>query len=443
MGQLQGPCVRDRVAEPRQKVAEAQWTSKLTRQEPESEIKGPRNRFQYIGREVRRVHCPEAEWRLTDSLTNPKSSRDLIHLYLHIPFCRDICPYCAFYKHKPGETDMGYFVDGILREAKLRSASINTPKIDTVYLGGGTPSMLSPDLIHKLFDGLGDIFRLAPDTEINLEANPATFGRSAAKTFAQSGVTRVSLGAQSFSPDVLKTLGRTHGPREIGRSVDLLRAASIENVSIDLMFSIPGQTLDQWRESLESALELSPNHISAYNLTYEEDTPFFTQFREGLYTEIEETNASMFELAHELLTSRGLRHYETSNYAYPGYESRHNKGYWRGSDYLGLGPSAVSTISGRRWKNIPDTAQYLVQIGKGGSTESEVETLTPAQLDLERIALMLRTDAGVHRQHLSEVPSNRIEAIVSERLANWKGEHLVLQGHGTMLVDSIVDHLVS
>ncbi|HAO95984.1 MAG TPA: coproporphyrinogen III oxidase, partial [Verrucomicrobiales bacterium] len=137
------------------------------------------------------------------------------------------------------------------------------------------------------------------------------------------------------------------------------------------------------------------------------------------------------------------RHYETSNYAYPGYESRHNKGYWRGVDYLGLGPSAVSTISGRRWKNIPDTAKYLVQISKGGSTESEVETLTPAQLDLERIALMLRTDAGVHRRHLSEVPPTRIEAIVSERLADWKGEHLVLQGQGTMLVDSIVDHLVS
>ncbi len=338
---------------------------------------------------------------------------------------------------------MSFFVDGILREAKTRSASISSLNIDTVYLGGGTPSMLPPDLINKLFDGIGNIFRYRSDTEINLEANPATFGRSAAQTYAQSGVTRVSLGAQSFSPDVLKTLGRTHGPREIARSVDLLRAAAIEDVSIDLMFSIPGQTLEQWRESLESALELSPNHISAYNLTYEEDTPFFTRFREGLYTDLEELNASMFEVAHELLTARGLRHYETSNYAYPGYESRHNQGYWRGGDYLGLGPSAVSTISGRRWKNIPDTAKYLAQIEKGGPTESEVETLTPAQLDLERIALMLRTDAGVHRRHLSEVSPARIDGIISEHLARWKGENLVLQGRGSMLVDSIVEHLVS
>lgn len=443
MSQLQGPCVRDRVAEPRQKVAEAQWTSKLTRQEPESEIKGPRHRFQYIGREVRRVHRLEAEWRLTDPLTNPKSSRDLIHLYLHIPFCRDICPYCSFYKHKPGEADMGYFIDGILREAKTRSSSMGALNIDTVYLGGGTPSMLPPDLIDKLFDRLGNIFRFCLDTEINLEANPATFGKSAAQTYARSGVTRVSLGAQSFNPDVLKTLGRTHGPREIARSVDLLRAAAIEDISIDLMFSIPGQTLEQWRESLESALALSPNHISAYNLTYEEDTPFFTRFREGLYTDLEELNASMFEVAHEHLTTRGLRHYETSNYAYPGYESRHNQGYWRGGDYLGLGPSAVSTISGRRWKNIPDTAKYLAQIEKGGPTESEVETLTPAQLDLERIALMLRTDAGVHRRHLSEVSPDRIDGIISGQLARWKGENLVLQGRGSMLVDSIVEHLVS
>ena len=443
MSQFQGPGVRNRVAEPRQKVAETKWGSKLTRQEPQSEIKGPRDSFQDIGRKFRRVHLQETEWRLIGPLTNPKSTRKLIHLYLHIPFCRDICPYCSFYKHKPGDADMRHFVDSILREANLRSAQMSSLQIDTVYLGGGTPSMLPPDLIGNLFQKLGETFNFSSSTEINLEVNPATFGKSAARTYAQSGVTRISLGAQSFSPDVLKTLGRTHGPREVARSIELLKAAGIENVSIDLMFSIPGQTLEQWRDSLEQALDLSPCHISAYNLTYEEDTPFFNRFRAGLYADMEEVNASMFELAHELLTERGLRHYETSNYAYPGYGSRHNQGYWRGGDYLGLGPSAVSTISGRRWKNIPDTAKYLLQIGQGGPPESEVETLTPAQLDLERIALMLRTDAGVHRRHLSQVPPARIDAIVDENLADWSGEHLVLRGRGNMLVDSIVAHLVS
>ncbi|HBM77416.1 MAG TPA: coproporphyrinogen III oxidase, partial [Verrucomicrobiales bacterium] len=165
-------------------------------------------------------------------MTNPKSTRNLIHLYLHIPFCRDICPYCSFYKHKPGNADMRHFVDSILREANLRSAQMSSLQVDTVYLGGGTPSMLPPDLIGNLFQKLGETFNFSPSAEINLEVNPATFGKSAARTYAQSGVTRVSLGAQSFSPDVLKTLGRTHGPREVARSFELLKAAGIENVSI-------------------------------------------------------------------------------------------------------------------------------------------------------------------------------------------------------------------
>ncbi len=338
---------------------------------------------------------------------------------------------------------MARFVEGLLEEARFRASTLHVTKVDTAYLGGGTPSMLPPHLIRTLFEGLRSAFPLRADTEINIEVNPATFGRSAAKTYFESGVSRVSLGAQSFSPDVLKTLGRTHGPREIRRSIEVLRNAGIRNVSVDLMFSIPGQSLTEWQESLEQAVALSPTHISAYNLTYEEDTPFLNRLQQGLYAESDDLNASMFELAHQFLTSRGLRHYETSNYAYPGFESRHNQGYWQGRDYLGLGPSAVSTSAGRRWKNIPDTAQYLNQVEERGHAELEVENLTTAQLDLERIALMLRTDAGVHRRHLSEVPPDRIDAIVDEDLADWRGENLILRGRGNMLVDSIIDHLVT
>lgn len=338
---------------------------------------------------------------------------------------------------------MSRFVGALLREAETQVARMGSASLETLYLGGGTPSMLSPSLLKRLLQGLRDIFEVAEKAEINLEANPATFGKQTAATYADLNISRVSLGAQSFDIQVLKTLGRTHGPDDIKRSVTLLREAGIENVSIDLMFAIPGQSLSQWKATLEEALDLSPTHISAYNLTYEEDTPFFTRLKEGSYNESEELNAEMFELAHGVLTSRGFRHYETSNYARPGFESRHNQSYWAGKDYLGIGPSAVSTISNHRWKNVPDTSIYLQQVEQNGHAEHDTEDLSQSQLDLERIALMLRTDGGVHRRHLTEVEPPRIECIVEERLAGWDGEHLVLRGRGPLLVDSIVNHLVS
>ncbi len=336
---------------------------------------------------------------------------------------------------------MGRFIDTLLAEAVARAAKLPDLEIETIYLGGGTPSMLSPAHLRRLLEGLTGIFHILPAAEINLEANPATFGSHTASVYADAGISRVSLGAQSFNPSILTTLERDHGPAEIIRSVTLLRDVGIENVSIDLIFAVPGQSLLQWKASLEEAMELLPLHISAYNLTYEEDTVFFERFEQGIYREAEDMNAEMFQLAHELLTGRGFRHYETSNYAQPGFESRHNRGYWAGRDYLGLGPSAVSTIGARRWKNIPDTEKYLHTVEQVGHAEHEVEDLTGSQLDLERIALMLRTDEGVHRRHLGDVPANRIKHAIEEGLAGWNGEHLRLLGKGPLLVDSIVDHL--
>ena len=301
--------------------------------------------------------------------------------------------------------------------------------------------MLSPAHLRRLLEGLTEVFSIHPAAEINLEANPATFGSHTAGVYADLGISRVSLGAQSFDPAILNTLGRDHGPAEITRSVALLREAGIENVSIDLIFSVPGQSLDQWEASLEEAMGLLPTHISAYNLTYEEDTVFFERFQQGIYREAEDRNADMFLLAHELLTDRGLRHYETSNYAHSGFESLHNRAYWAGKDYLGLGPSAVSTIGGRRWKNIPDTGKYLHMVEQVGHAEHEVEDLTGPQFDLERLALMLRTDEGVHRRHLGEVAPDRIQHTIEEGLAGWNGEYFRLLGKGPLLVDSIVAHL--
>lgn len=381
--------------------------------------------------------------RLATTLTFQPPPTTTIHLYLHIPFCHRICPYCSFYKHTPGRTDFGRFVEALCCEAARRAADLASPRLDTIYFGGGTPSMLSPAHLRRLFAGLREVFPLAGAAEVTLEANPATFTERTAALYRELGVTRVSLGAQSFHPAHLATLGREHRPDDIATSVRRLVEAGLSEINIDLMFSVPGQTVDDWRSSLEAALALEPHHISAYNLTYEEDTPFFDQLAAGRYHDNPQRNEQMFTLAHDVLTAAGFHHYETSNYALPGHESRHNRAYWQGADYLGLGPSAVSTIAARRWKNIPDTERYLAMIAQVSHAESEVETLTAAQLRLERIALLLRTSDGVPWEHLRDVEPPRIDRLLDEGLAVRRDDALVLTGRGPLLVDSVVEHLVT
>jgi oxygen-independent coproporphyrinogen-3 oxidase len=359
-------------------------------------------------------------------------------LYLHIPFCHRVCPYCSFYKHTPGDTPIGRFVDAIAAEAKSRITG--NPR--TIYLGGGTPSMLSPGHLTRLFHALHETIDFSKLDEVTLEANPATFDAAKARLFRDLGVTRVSLGIQSFTPHVLEILGREHSVAQAGESVGILREAGIPSINIDLMFSIPGQSKSDWEKTLEHAISLTPDHISAYNLTYEEDTAFFESLRRGEMRENEDHDAEFFHLADDLLTAAGFDHYETSNYARPGHHSTHNQGYWRGEDYLGLGPSAVSTLDGIRWKNVPDTARYVSQVQSIGHAFCESETLDAEALRLERIALGLRTTEGIPLSLLGSEALGRAAHFATENLARIDGDRLILIHHGRALVDPIATELV-
>ncbi|MGJ8654956.1 MAG: radical SAM family heme chaperone HemW [Akkermansiaceae bacterium] len=365
-----------------------------------------------------------------------------MQLYLHIPFCHRICPYCSFYKHTPGNTDMRGFIRSIGDEAKFYAEKFPSRKINTLYLGGGTPSMLSRTLLAELHTQLNSHFDLSELKEFTFEANPATFDLKKAQYFAEIGVTRISLGIQSFDDAVLKTLGREHTRAEAQQTVPILRQAGLKEINIDLMFSIPGQSLDSWRDTLESAIALDPDHISAYNLTYEEDTEFIKKYTTGEYIDDPDANAQFFHLAHQLLTQAGFEHYETSNYAKPGAKSTHNKSYWQGAQYLGLGPSAVSTIHDTRWKNVPDTAAYIRQIASVGHAQTEIENLTPEDFRIERIALMLRTTEGLPISVFTEPEMNRVQILVSENLATISNDHFILTPAGSLLVDSIVEHIL-
>jgi len=362
-------------------------------------------------------------------------------IYLHIPFCHRVCPYCSFYKHTPGSTPIPAFIDALIAEARHRiPQSGNTPH--TLYLGGGTPSMLSPAHLQRLFAGLSEIIHLPSLQEITLEANPATFDLEKARLFRSLGITRVSLGIQSFTPHVLATLGREHTPQQAAASVHTLRQAGIPSVNIDLMFSIPGQSQDDWLHTLQQAISLQPDHISAYNLTYEEDTAFFDSLRRGEMSESEDIDAHYFHLAVEKLTTAGFDHYETSNYARPGHHSRHNQGYWQGHDYLGLGPSAVSTLHAIRSRNVPDTAQYVQRIASIGNAITESEALDAPALRIERIALGLRTTQGIPLAWLDAPALQRAHHLVSESLAHIQNDHLILIHRGRALVDPIAAELI-
>lgn len=362
-------------------------------------------------------------------------------LYLHIPFCHRICPYCSFYKHTPGSTPVGAVVDALLAEAAARLRECERPP-RTIYLGGGTPSMLSPGHLRRLFDGLRGMIDFSALHEVALEANPATFDTRKAALFVEAGVTRVSLGIQSFASHVLETLGREHTPDEARASVAVLRAAGVPEINIDLMFSIPGQTPDDWRNTLAQALVLAPDHISAYNLTYEEDTAFFESLRRGEMLPDEDRDAEMFHLAREMLEAAGFLHYETSNYARPGRESRHNLGYWQGEDYLGLGPSAVSTLGGVRHTNAADTVRYVEMIGSIGRAVVDSSALTAEQTRIERIALGLRTSSGIALDWLDPEGRSKAGQLAAEGIAVIESGRFILSGRGRALVDPVAAELI-
>lgn len=362
------------------------------------------------------------------------------HLYIHIPFCHRVCPYCAFYKHTPGNTQMAAFVDAVVAEAK-RYRDTMPLDLRTVFLGGGTPTALSETHLERLLGELQEVLDFELVEELTLEANPMTVTSKKAAMMKARGVTRVSLGVQAWDEPTLKILGRDHSPEQAAETFAILRDTGFHSVNIDLMFSVPGQSIAQWRGSVEKALSLNPDHISAYNLNYEEDTDFFEKLQRGLFREDPERDAEFFFYALDHLEQAGFRHYEISNYARPGHESQHNAAYWFGKDYLGLGPSAVSTQGKDRWKNIPDTEKYIAAIQEGIRPLQEAEELTPEQRQLERIALELRTARGVPMSRLTHLPQRTLDNLLTEDFITITNDHVCLTRHGKTLADSVAGEL--
>ncbi len=313
------------------------------------------------------------------------------HLYVHVPFCPRVCPYCSFYVLPADRRAVPGLIDALLAELRHRAAAIPLePR--TLFLGGGTPSALATRDLARLLEALP---RPGPGGEFTIEINPTTVSLEKARLLRALGANRASLGAQSFDPAVLATLGRQHDPARIRASFAILREAGFANINLDLMFAVPGQSAASWDATLSEAIAMEPEHISAYCLTFEEDTPFFESLKSRRFHRDPDLEARLFLATRERLAAAGILPYEVSNFARPGFEAAHNLACWRGHDYLGLGPSAVSTVGARRWKNIPDLAAYLDGAAAGVWPEVEAETLTPELRERERVIFGLRTREGV------------------------------------------------
>lgn len=358
------------------------------------------------------------------------------HLYVHIPFCHRICPYCSFYKHTPGSTDMAAFVEAVLAEARFHRQRIPI-SLRTVFFGGGTPTALSGHHLERLLTGLHDILDLSEVEEFCLEANPRTVTPAKALMMRRAGVTRVSLGVQAWDEATLKTLGRDHSPAEAEETFAILREAGFPSLNVDLMFSIPGQSLSVWEESLCRTIALAPSHVSAYNLNYEEDTEFFERLGRGQYREDAEADAELFFLALDRLETAGYEHYEISNYALAGQRSAHNESYWLGEDYLGLGPSAFSTHENRRWQNTSDTRRYIEAINGGSPALQGEEIITPEKRLVERFGLELRTARGLPAALVAAEQQGVLRSLEREGLLRIENGMIRLNREGKPLVDAI------
>ena len=356
------------------------------------------------------------------------------HLYVHVPFCAKVCPYCAFHVHLGGAGAQRDFVAALRGE--WRHAREEFPlTLETIYFGGGTPSILSAELFSELAQELPSDRSWS---EFTLEVNPATVTVEKAAAWRAFGVNRISLGAQSFDAGMLQLLGRQHEPADIAPTCALLRKHGFANINIDLMFGLPGQTEAGWETTVQAALACEPNHVSAYALTYEEDTPFFEKLRRGEWQQNEEREIAMFLRTRELLAEAGLVDYEISNFARPGFESRHNLAYWRGADYLGLGPSACSTIGAWRWKNVPDTGAYQERIARSESVREELEEIDAATRARERIMFGLRMREGVARDEFDALAQRtQLSELAAQGLIVETPDRVRLSPRGQLVADSV------
>jgi oxygen-independent coproporphyrinogen-3 oxidase len=375
-----------------------------------------------------------------------------IGLYLHIPYCLHKCGYCDFNSHNINEAEMASYVQALLLEMKHAAKDAKDRRVDTIFFGGGTPTTLPFADLARILKACRQQFQVDPEAEVTCEANPATIPQTDLKQLREAGFNRLSIGVQSFDPDELKRLERVHSVNEVYLTVERARKAGFDNLSLDLMFGLPDQSIERWQNNLQQALDLQPDHISAYNLTIEPDTVFYKQQSQGqLIMPPDDFQRELFEIAIDSLTGAGYEHYEISNYAKPGKQCRHNLNYWVDGEYLGLGAGASSFFNGERYKNINLPARYIAQTNESETAVESRETPDRRQRMGEAIMLGLRLREGLNLTTFEnqfgitfqEAFGETVERLEKMELMELRNDRAALTREGLFLADSVIVEFIT
>jgi putative oxygen-independent coproporphyrinogen III oxidase len=379
-------------------------------------------------------------------------------LYIHIPYCISKCPYCDFNSHVVAEIPETGYTDTLLRELEYYGDqdAWRGRLVQSIFFGGGTPSTFRPQSIGKLLAWVAATFQINADCEITLEANPGTVDSEKFFGYREASVNRISVGVQSFQPRLLKFLGRVHDTDEAKQALRVVKQAGFDNFSFDLIYANPSQTLKELEHDLDTALEFKPPHLSAYNLTFEEGTPFHREYRAGRMQSLnEDDEIAMAELIESKLSAAGLKRYEISNYSRPRWHSRHNVNYWRGGDYLGLGAGAHSYrqesdgVTGRRWSNEKGPAKYMELVNRDRHAVIEREEIDREKAAAEFMFLGLRMTVGISMQtfhrRFGKTPAEfypQIDLWIDGKLLQECGGFLRFTTQGLMVANSIFVHFM-
>jgi oxygen-independent coproporphyrinogen-3 oxidase len=354
-------------------------------------------------------------------------------VYVHIPFCAHRCDYCDFATW----TDRAHLIDAYVDACVADIASHDAPPATSVFFGGGTPSLLPAEQLVRILDAID----CGPKAEVTVECNPDSVDLDKLRAYNAAGVNRLSFGVQSFVPHVLRGLGRTHNPENVTRAIEFARAASIERISVDLIYGTAGESIEDWRVSVQAALALGVDHVSAYALTVEPGTPLGRAVAAGLaQAPDDDDQAEKYALADELLTAAGFEWYEISNWARPGEACRHNLCYWHGDDYLAIGCAAHGYTAGERWWNVRTPDRYIEAIKNGESPIAGRERLEPAARAEEAFALALRTSTGAHP---TPAMLATVSALAEQGLLQRDDGRIVLTRSGRLLASDLTARLLA
>ena len=367
-------------------------------------------------------------------------------LYVHVPYCSKRCGYCDFNTYTPSELDRDDQIDSWLQSAIketvfARKILGEELKVDTIFFGGGTPSLLDASVVKEFLNNVSKHFTLKKDLEITLEANPDTITQSKAEDWHKAGINRISIGMQSSATNVLQVLDRTHNPANVLTSVEILKKAGFENFSLDLIYGTPGESLEDWSNTLKDAIAINPPHISAYSLVIEPGTKMGSQLSRGEIKAVSDDDAAdKYQLAEKMLTENGYSWYEISNWAKVNRECQHNLNYWKGNNWWGIGPGAHSHINGVRWWNQKLPKNWRESLDKDQSPALARENLTNEQIRNEEVMLLSRLKTGIDK---ADFDQKNVEKLIKDKLVNEVSGKLELTLEGRLLADVVFRQLTA